>query len=75
MMATNLATAFEPAPPEIVNLKESELREIEYPVQLAYTREPVMSLAGTVTVIRRGRQDLALSDTEWQTLELPTSAE
>ena len=70
-MATNLATAFEPAPSEPVNLKESDLREIEYPVQLAYTREPVMSLTGTITIIRPGRRDLALSETEWQDLGLP----
>ena len=65
-MATNLATAFEPAPLETVNLKESDLREIEYPVQLAYSREPVMSLTGTITVIRQG-----MSETEWQDLGLP----
>jgi hypothetical protein len=45
--------------------------DVEYPIQLAYTREPVMCLAGTVSAISPGRRDLALSKMEWQDLELP----
>jgi hypothetical protein len=66
-MAIDIATTIDP------NLREAEL-DVEYPIQLAYTREPVMCLAGTVSVISPGRRDLALSDMEWQDqemLELP----
>lgn len=62
-MATNMATTIDP------NSREAAL-DVEYPIQLAYTREPALCLAGTVSVISPGRRDLALSDMEWQDLEL-----
>ncbi|MGH9854434.1 MAG: hypothetical protein ACREBD_31705 [Blastocatellia bacterium] len=62
-MVTDMATTIDP------NSREAAL-DVEYPIQLAYTREPVMCLAGTVSVISPGRRDLALSDVEWQDLEL-----
>ncbi len=65
-MTTDMATTIDPDP------REAAL-DVEYPIQLAYTREPVMCLAGTVSLISLispGRRDLALSDMEWQDLEL-----
>lgn len=44
--------------------------EVESPVQLAYTSAPALQLTGTVSVIRSGRRDLALSDEEWRDLGL-----
>lgn len=55
---------------EAVETSEAE-PEMEYPVTLAYTSEPVMRLVGTVRIVGRGRQDFALSDQEWQYLGLP----
>ena len=56
-----------PAPPA----PEADLLpESEYPVVLAYQREPVQRLTGVVRTIREGPRDLALSDDEWQTLGL-----
>ncbi len=46
------------------------LPESEYPVVLAYRREPVQRLTGVVRTIREGPRDLALTDDEWQTLGL-----
>jgi hypothetical protein len=56
-MATDMATTIDPDP------REAAL-DVEYPIQLAYTREPMMCLAGTVSVISPGRRDLALSELE-----------
>jgi hypothetical protein len=42
----------------------------EYPVILAYRRQPVQCLTGVVRTIREGPRDLALTDDEWQTLGL-----
>ncbi len=61
-MVTDMATTIDPNP------REAAL-DVEYPIQLAYTREPVMCLAGTVSVISPGRRDLALPDVEWQDLD------
>src|SRR5262249_59536042 len=46
------------------------LLESEYPVVLAYRREPVQRLTGVIRTIREGPRDLALTDDEWQTLGL-----
>jgi hypothetical protein len=70
-MATDRATIIDSDLRETAGIKDQAVMEVEYPVQLAYTREPVMCLAGTISVIRPGRRDLALSDEEWQDLELP----
>ncbi len=44
--------------------------EREYPVVLAYRREPVQRLTGVVRTIREGPRELALTEDEWQTLGL-----
>jgi len=44
--------------------------ESEYPVVLAYRRQPVQRLTGVVRTIREGPRELALTDDEWQTLGL-----
>ncbi len=69
-MATDMAIIIDPASRETVGVKDEAVMEVEYPVQLAYTSAPVLCLAGTVSLIRQGRRDLALSETEWQDLEL-----
>jgi len=68
-------TTTDSASQETVGIGDEVAPEVEYPVQLAYTPEPVLRLSGTVTVIRLGRCDLALSDQEWQDLGLPMAAE
>ena len=74
-MATDMATIIDSDSGETAGLKDRAVMDVEYPVQLVYTREPVMCLVGTVSVIRPGRRDLALSDMEWQDLELPELSE
>lgn len=69
-MATNMATIIDPDSREAVGVKNEAVMDVEYPATLAYTSEPVLCLAGTISVIRPGRRDLALSDAEWQDLEL-----
>ena len=49
--------------------------ESEYPVVLAYRREPVQRLQGVVRMIREGPRELALTDDEWQTLGLEESTD
>jgi len=44
--------------------------ESEYPVVLAYRRQPVQRLTGVVRTIHEGPRELALTDDEWQTLGL-----
>src|SRR5262249_30640348 len=51
-------------------LEADMLPESEYPVVLAYWREPVQRLSGVVRAIREGPRELALTDDEWQTLGL-----
>ena len=51
-------------------LEADMLPESEYPVVLAYRREPVQRLPGVVRVVREGPRELALTDDEWQTLGL-----
>lgn len=68
-MTTDRATIIDSESSEDAGIEDRAVMDVEYPVQLAYTREPVMVLAGTISVIRPGRRDLALSDTEWQDLE------
>ena len=51
------------------------LPESEYPVVLAYRREPVQRLPGVVRTIREGPRGLALTDDEWQTLGLEESTD
>ena len=46
------------------------LPETEYPVVLAYRRQPVQRLKGVVRTIREGPRDLALTHEEWQTFGL-----
>lgn len=55
---------------ETGSIADETVLEVEYPVQLAHTSEPALRLAGTVSVIRPGRRDLALSDQEWRELGL-----
>ena len=66
-----MATMIDPDSQEAVGGKDEAVLEVEYPVQLACVPEPVLRLAGTVSVIRLGRRDLALSDQEWRDLGLP----
>ena len=49
--------------------------ECEYPVVLAYGREPVQRLTGVVRTIRAGPRELALTDDEWQALGLEESTD
>jgi hypothetical protein len=56
---------------EVDVVPESE----EYPMVLAYRREPVQCLTGVVRTIREGPRDLALTDDEWQTLGLEESTD
>jgi len=49
--------------------------ESEYPVVLAYRRQPVQRLKGVVRTIRAGPRDLALTHDEWQTLGLEDTAD
>jgi hypothetical protein len=52
------------------DLETDLLPESEYPVVLAYRREPVQRLTGVVRTIRQGPREFALTDDEWQTLGL-----
>ncbi len=73
-----MATMIDPNSHEAVGIedeKDEAVLEVEYPVQLAYTPEPVLRLAGTVSVIRPGRRDLALSEQEWRDLGLEDMAD
>jgi hypothetical protein len=56
-------------------LEADMLPESEYPVVLAYRREPVQRLTGVVRTIREGPRELALTDDEWQTLGLEESTD
>lgn len=69
-MATDRAAIIDSDSRETVGVKDEAVIDVEYPVALAYTSEPVLCLAGTISVIRPGRRDLALSDAEWKELEL-----
>jgi hypothetical protein len=66
-----MATMVDPSSQETVGINDEAGLQVEYPVQLAHTPEPVLRLAGRVSVIRPGRRDLALSDQEWCDLGLP----
>ena len=70
-----MATMIDWVSGETVGLQDEAAPEIEYPIQLAHTPEPVLRLAGTVKLICPGRRDLALSDQEWQDLGLPIERE
>ena len=59
-----------PRAPEQRVLEADMLPESEYPVVLAYRRQPVQRLTGVVRTIREGPRELALTDDEWQTLGL-----
>jgi len=61
--------------PEQRVLEADMLPESEYPVVLAYRREPVQRLTGVVRTIREGPRELALTDDEWQTLGLEESTD
>ena len=61
--------------PEPRVLEADLLPEREYPVVLAYRREPVQRLTGVVRTIRQGPRELALTDDEWQTLGLEESTD
>lgn len=61
-----MATVSEPKTEEAAGGKTEARREVEYPVHLARLSQPVLRLEGTVSVIRAGRRDLALSEQEWQ---------
>lgn len=64
------AASHEPQATEPQGLEADLLSESEYPVVLAYRREPVQHLSGVVRTIRQGPRELALTDDEWQTLGL-----
>ena len=51
------------------------LPDSEYPVVLAYRREPVHRLTAVIRTIRAGPRELALTDDEWQTLGLEESTD
>jgi hypothetical protein len=70
-----MATMIDPVTPETVGVKSDANRAVEYPVQVAHISEPVLRLAGTISVIRSGRRDVALSDQEWQDLGLENTAD
>ena len=74
-MATNLAVLSDADGREASGSPEPALLEIEHPVSLAYVSEPVLRVTGVVSVIRTGRQDLALSEKEWQELGLSDAPE
>lgn len=57
------------------SVQNEAVLEVESPVQLAYTSAPALQLTGTVSVIRSGRRDLALSDEEWRDLGLGDAAD
>ena len=59
-----------PQVPQSRDLEADLLPDREYPVVLAYRREPVQRLTGVVRTIRQGSRELALTEDEWQTLGL-----
>ncbi|MCI0487121.1 MAG: hypothetical protein L0229_11035 [Blastocatellia bacterium] len=65
-----MATVTDTDSQEAVEVKDKVALGVEYPVQLAHTSEPVLRLAGTISVIRSGKRDPALSDQEWRDLGL-----
>ena len=69
-MAAEKGTMREPVGPAPVVVEDELVPEAEYNVTLAYRGKPVAVLTGVITVIRPGPQDLALSDQEWEDLEL-----
>lgn len=56
--------------PQPRGLEADEGPEMEYPVVLAYRRQPVQHLTGVVRTVREGPRELALTDDEWQALGL-----
>ena len=64
------AASHAPQAPQPRDLEADLLPESEYPVVLAYRREPVQRLTGVVRTIRQGPRELALTADEWQTLGL-----
>lgn len=68
-MATEVAIMIDPTVDSIVT--DETVPALEYPVSLAYLSEPSLRLKGTISTIRLGRRDLALSEQEWQDLGLP----
>jgi hypothetical protein len=64
------AASHAPQAPQPRDLEADLLPDREYPVVLAYRREPVQRLTGVVRTIRQGPRELALTDDEWQTLGL-----
>jgi len=69
------AASHEQQAPQPRVLEADMLPESEYPVVLAYRREPVQRLTGVVRTIREGPRELALTDDEWQTLGLEESTD
>jgi len=69
------AASHEQQAPQPRDLEADLLPESEYPVVLAYRREPVQRLTGVVRTIREGPRELALTDNEWQTLGLEESTD
>ena len=65
---------YEQQAPQPWALEADLLPDSEYPVVVAYRREPVQRLTGVVRTIRQGPRDLALTD-EWQTLGLEESTD
>ena len=61
--------------PQPRGLEADEDPEMEYPVVLAYRRQPVRHLTGVVRTVREGLRELALTDDEWQTLGLEESTD
>jgi hypothetical protein len=52
--------------PELRMLEADMLPESEYPVVLAYRREPVQRLPGVIRTVREGPRELALTNEERQ---------
>jgi len=64
------AASHAPPAPQPKGREADLLPDSEYPVVLAYRREPVQRLTGVVRTIRQGPREFALTDDEWQTLGL-----
>ena len=65
----------DPRPPRPLVPEADVVPESEYPVVLAYRRQPVQRLMRVLRTVREGPRELALTDDEWQTLGLEESTD
>ena len=65
----------DPRAPQPMVPEADVVPESEYPVVLAYRRQPVQRLMGVLRTVREGPRELALTDDEWQTLGLEESTD